>query len=507
MNVRRPATLLAVFAIASLLTRASLLWVEIVNIDEAAHIVGSWELLRGRLLYTDYADHKPPLLYVYYAIPQLLFGRGMPAVRLFTVLATLPLTALAVSAFFRHDRRGVMAGALFLVYSAAFLGHDMLAVSADLVMLLPAAWAFVAVADEEHAARPGRWALAGFLLGLAVLVKYQAGLWIGALLAVALGASPRLRRLACCASLLGAFALPLLAAYALFAAAGGGAGFLYWNVTHNLRYTANPIDPIEALGRASANLLPFLLTTAALAWGTWRSRRLDPASHRTRLAAWLLVFALPMAVLGFRFYPHYFIPLDLALALCAAPWAADVSRTPLTPEAKTALALTLVVLVGFNAANVFLYAGTQVYEETRPVFRDVASRLRRDPCFPGGNLFVWGFAPSFYYFADLPVASRFVMPQASLTGYVPGNLGSLDTSGSRLVLAQHWDWLLKDLEANQPTYLLDTAPAGIHRWHHYPLTSFPRLLGFVRERYEVLEVVDGVVLYRRRGCEPSAAVR
>ena len=36
--------------------------------------MGSWELLRGRLLYTDFADHKPPLLYVYYALAQLLFG-------------------------------------------------------------------------------------------------------------------------------------------------------------------------------------------------------------------------------------------------------------------------------------------------------------------------------------------------------------------------------------------------------------------------------------------------
>ena len=53
---------------------------------------------------------KPPLLYVYYAAAQLLFGRGMLAVHLATVLITVPLTALGVSAFFRHDRRGVIAG-------------------------------------------------------------------------------------------------------------------------------------------------------------------------------------------------------------------------------------------------------------------------------------------------------------------------------------------------------------------------------------------------------------
>jgi 4-amino-4-deoxy-L-arabinose transferase-like glycosyltransferase len=68
---------------------------DIVNHDEASYIVGSWELLHGRLPYTDFADNKPPLIYVYYAVTQLLAGYGIVGVRLATTLVTLPLTAFA----------------------------------------------------------------------------------------------------------------------------------------------------------------------------------------------------------------------------------------------------------------------------------------------------------------------------------------------------------------------------------------------------------------------------
>ena len=42
--------------------------------------MGSWVLLDGGRLYTDFVDNKPPLLYAYYALAQLLLGRGLFAV-------------------------------------------------------------------------------------------------------------------------------------------------------------------------------------------------------------------------------------------------------------------------------------------------------------------------------------------------------------------------------------------------------------------------------------------
>ena len=156
----------------------------------ACHIVGSWQLLRGGLLYTDFVDNKPPLLYAYYAVAQALGGRGLFAVHLLTAVCVVPLTALAVSACYPRRRTGMIAALTFLLYSAAFIGHDMLATNAEILMVLPASWAIVLMRDERWTADRWRPVAAGFLLGTAVLFKPQIGTWIVAPLAVLLGPAP-----------------------------------------------------------------------------------------------------------------------------------------------------------------------------------------------------------------------------------------------------------------------------------------------------------------------------
>jgi hypothetical protein len=43
------------------------------------------------------------------------------------------------------------------------------------------------------------------------------------------------------------------------------------------------------------------------------------------------------------------------------------------------------------------FGDSGIYEETDPAFRRVAARLRADACFERASLFVWGFAPIFYW--------------------------------------------------------------------------------------------------------------
>ena len=136
----------------------------------------------------------------------------------------------------------------------------------------------------------------------------------------------------------------------------------------------------------------------------------------------------------------------------------------------------------------------------------MAERLEADECFPGSRLFVWGWAPAFYYEAGLRgarPASRFaVLAQAGLTGYVPGNPdGARRREPDEPVPAPaHWDWLMGDLERSRATYILDTSPAGLYRWNRYPLRDYPRLDRYVAEGYERIDDVSRVRVYRRRGC-------
>jgi hypothetical protein len=449
--------------------------------------------------YVDFADHKPPLVFVYYAAAQL-FGDGMLPVRLLTALLLVPLVALCASAFFGHDRRGLAAGTIFLVWSAAFLGHDMLAVNCELLMLGPLALAVVALRDASAARRPSRALAAGLLVGVATLFKYQAAAWGPALAipVVLAGRSDGKARVLGRLALLAAGGLaPPLATWAAFAGLGVGDAFVYWNWTHNLAYSANPASAGETAERAAAYLLPFLLATLPLWWAVWRSRR-ALSDYAAGLVAALLAFSAFAALPGLRLYPHYLIPFYFPLALGAAPWAAEHVRRPVSRAARVFVGWAVVLLVGFTLANGYLYiARDDVYSETHPAYSRVAARLREDRCFGEGPLFVWGWAPMFYTETGLPPGSRFLLVGFSLVGYVSGNRDPAAAEG--LVSPLHWDWLLADLEARRPTYMLDTARARLGRWG-FPLEDNRRLAAFVAASYEPLDVVEHVRIFRRRGC-------
>ena len=383
--MRRPATLFAWFVVVSLLTRWLSLVVGVLDTDEAAHAVGSWVLLDGGRLYTDFVDNKPPLLYAYYALAQLLLGRGLFAVHAFTATLSVPLTALAASAAFRHDRRGVAAGLIWLVYGASFLAHDMLAANAELILLLPASWAIALTAFAPRVTRATPLFFAGLLLGIATLVKHQAVFWLPAVAWAALPSLPRPEARSRGLALAAGFSLPLAATWAAFALSGGADDILYWLVWRNVLYAVNPITAEGALQQATRYLLPWLLATAPL-WWAWRSSRPGLEPHHRRLIDGLVGLGLLGALPGFRFFPHYFVPAVFALALGAAPAVARWCARPLARTGRVFLATTLVLASGFALANAWLYlGGGNVYRETDPVYRVVAEQLQADECFPGSR--------------------------------------------------------------------------------------------------------------------------
>ena len=496
------------FIAVSLATRWLSLFVHVIDVDEAAHIAGSWEWLRGGLLYTDFVDNKPPLLYVYYALAQAALGRSLIAVHLVTAAVVVPLTALAVAAFYHYRPRGVTAAIVFLVYSSAFLAHDMLASNAEVLMMLPGAWALVVIGDEQRARSLGRLVLAGALVGVAFLFKYQIALWLPGLAGLPAWMALRQRgarhAAGSAAAVIAGFLLPLLAVWAWFATRGGAEALVHWTIRNNLAYTANPIAVSEAIERAVSYFVPFLLVTTPLWLASGRLPSSDEPSYRRVLISSVVVLSLPAALLGFRFYPHYFIQLYVPLALAAAPWLDAQWRPAMTRAGRAVTAWTIAMVVGFTIANAALYfGGLRVYRELDPAYQQVAGRLRADRCASQATMFVWGYAPPFYYYADMPAASRFVvMAQSRLTPYVSGNRQSLRGGfDAGQVVPRNWDWLMDDLERNRATYIIDTAPAGIYGWNQFPIDDYPRLRRYLDANYELLDVVRRVRIFRRRGCD------
>jgi hypothetical protein len=501
--------LLIAFVFLSAFTRIVVSGLDVINVDEASYMVGASEILRGHLPYTAFGDNKPPLIYVYYLLAQLVAGEGIGAVRLVTALAISPLTAFAVSAFYRHDKRGVVAATLFLLYSASYTASDMLAVNCEPVMMLPLAWALVAVRTGGEALHPERTFVAGLLVSIAALVKYQAGLWVPAIgFAIVYEASTG--RSVSAARALAAFAiglaLPLVATVSVFALAGGLDGLIYWNVTHNLEYLQNPTPATQALARALERVLPFVAVTVVLWYGWLRSSSIGSSRYHEVLVAGLIGASAAAACLGFRFFPHYFVQLYVPLAIGSAPWVASVLVWPLPLRGWAVASLTTLAIGGWTAANTL-----RLHAETVPTLNDaasaVAARIRADPCYGGSSLFVWGSAPEFYYHAGLPLATQFFFPEFPLVAYYAGNPSATAAHvmpKRHTRRTRHWSRLMADLRRSRPTYILDTAPAAIARWQYFPTRDYPMLHRLIERQYTSMDTVGGVNIYRRNDCIPAS---
>jgi hypothetical protein len=486
----------------SLLTRLVLFTAGFVDADEAVYFVGGDVLLHGGRLYVDFADHKPPFPFLYYALGQLITARNMLGVRLLTALLTLPLTAYAASAFYRHDRRGLVAAVLFLIYGSAFLGHDMLATNCEWLMMLPVAWSLALIADSRSRGAT-RCAAAGVLVGIGILFKYQAAAWLLPLALAAVWHQPRRTGLRRLTLIFSAASLPLAITWAVFHLQGTAHEFLYWNLTHNVAYALHVPATVAMLARAAAYLAPFLLAVSPLlgaAAHSWRGLQTDDARYQAVLLGTGAAAAFGAALVGGRLYPHYFIPLYLPLALAAAPAVVAWLTPSVIPPGRRFLAATAALWLIFTASDVYLYfARYDVYAETRPVFARVTERLRQDDCFARGPLFVWGGMPMPLFYAEtgLTPASRFINVDETLTG-------CLSTGGSppdaRAVRPDHWDLLMSDLERKPPAYILDAAHSRLGGCTT-SIAEFPRLAAFVASGYLPLDTVDGVTIFRQKGCE------
>ncbi len=512
----RPVALYVLFAAASVATRLPFLRAEFLNVDEAAHLLGSWELFRGGELYVDFADNKPPLVYVFYATAQLLFGRGILSVRLLGTVALVPLVALAASAFFGHGRRGVAAAFAFLLASAALLASDAHAVHCEHVALLPLAWGIVLLRSPAALTSSRRLFGAGLLVGLATLAKQPAATALGAIATATLLASlrarprarPRREALTALAKLwaaLGAgFALPLAVTAALFASRGTLGSAFFWVWHYNLLHIDNPMplaDKAARLAKMGALVVPSagpLVIAAVLA------RRGPPCGHRRRLPVLVAVFTLVPAFLGLRLFGHYFVPFLFALALAAGPFLG--ARRPLRLRGPL-VAFGVVAVATFSVVGRVVHAPDRpISDVSRPVYERIGEVVQSDGRACPGPLFVWGYAPTIYAYAGGQPASRFVVPIDTLTGYLAGNEasveGRVETRGR--IDAAHWDALMADLERRPPAHFVDTAPADLNQWGRFSLDRFPPLQELVREHYHPLATVDGAVIYRRNEC--AAAV-
>jgi hypothetical protein len=505
------AVLFVFFAGLSLCTRFVTFLYPYFNLDEAAHITGSRLLEHGRL-YVDFADNKPPLLYVFFMMVRWLLDDSMLAVHLATVLLVLPVTAVFITFSFERRRTGALAAALYIVCSSLYTASDVMATNCEVLMLMPASAAFFFLRRGGLAGAAGF----GFFIAVASLFKHPAAVWLPVLFMTAFLEARRgdlTLRGAGWRALVGtaAFALPLLAAAAVFALRGSFDDFFYWNVTHNVLYSNNPMPAADKLYRFARYLLPFALVQLPLVLFALGGRKLLVFRDRVIFETALYLSLVPV-FMGFRFFGHYFLQIMLPLSMLAAP-AVERAAVFANRRASLLAAYLAVLFLGWNIATLGSYRGGWLrVEEKDPRIDELTRYVAASPlCVQGRGtkeprkaLFVWGYAPVIYSelfeACGLLPASRFALPQASLSGYIPGNHTSWREGFQKqeVIIPQHRKLLMADLERNRPDIIIDTSPAGFHRWDRYPLNDFPELDEFVHDRYSLKSDVEGFRVYERK---------
>lgn len=484
------------------------------NVDEAIHAAVARTLVEGGVLYRDAIDQRTPL--TYHVVALLFRVGGTNNVWAMHVLAAALIVATAAGLVFlgragQMTAAGAVAALLFAVFSSAlFPPGDAYALHTEWFVAAFTVWAAWAFAREANTT-------AGMLLGLAFLSKQPALLDLGAPLAVlamaARGATFPWRRLA---ALLGGFAAPVLLAAGYFAAHGALGDLHFYAWQYNIAYygpevssadrVASAIKPFQLLAAHYPLVLAAATVAAAATMVRVLQREPAPAEKAGNpalvyLLAWCAT-ALAGAAAGGRGFDHYFIQFLPPLCLVAGQGLAGLLAWARAHRAARLLAPAALVLL----AAVLWELGSGVARSRAAAHQPIDPSVRvaeyiRDHTQPADRIFVWGYHPDIYLFADRRPASRFVYA-SFLSGLIPWSNTTPGRDTSYAVVPGARETLLRELAATRPAFIVDCSAGPNRHWQKYPLDTFPALRDFISANYRLVEAAQflpqGFRLFQRR---------
>ncbi len=288
--------------------------------DEGSFAGVAEGILRGRDLYSEAWESKPPLFLYLYAGIFKVFGSGLLQLKIAAAIAAIStqFAIFLVGTKLAGPVRGLTASVVFGVLVAVPFWEGNLALS-EIFSMPAATLGVLVVLARSDRGRPNAdaWlALAGVLFGLAFLLRQPAVLAMpAAVLWLFLDSRLTLSRLAVLAA---GFALPIVVITAAFAVFGSFFWFWDANVAYFLYYVPNG-------SRITSTLMLYMFAPAAVALVTlvWLRMRGAPTPAWALPALW---FALAFigSLLNGKDYSHYLLQTFPALALLLAtlppPW-------------------------------------------------------------------------------------------------------------------------------------------------------------------------------------------
>jgi 4-amino-4-deoxy-L-arabinose transferase-like glycosyltransferase len=506
--------------------------------DQGLYAYVGQRILAGELPYRDAWDQKPPAIHYTYALMWAIWPHDsiVPA----TDLVVAGVTGWLVFLLGRRlggDAAGASSALLFLIYTNPTLqrlGGVRIRAQCEvfIAMFVTAALALVhrTCAGDETLFRRGvrGMSVAGALLGIAFVYKYNAGIYlIVGLIATLLwtetsdeGASlgERIREslprmIALCVGFGVVVALFLL----WFARARALRDLYDATIGYNLFYSGETYTsrlqmltylvtfPIQ---HARIEALWFLggLGAALLAVRAWQR-----ANQATLvLTVWVAAACISIAVNGSRGLPQYFVQAGPALALAAGVAFAQLWPR-LTSAGRVAMVLVLAIAawritsfekaVDYTAYDLNYLAGHMTREQYLSRFGERASddkysalaihELAQHLAADAGSrekVLLFGFSPDALVQAHRVSATRFFWSRPVIVGFNNGKPG-YGVNG-----------MLEELIRNRPLEVVlqrhDWDPDGPDSASFF--LGDPRLIDWLRENYEPAGELGNFLLYRRR---------
>jgi hypothetical protein len=498
--------------------------------DQSIYALVGEGVLHGKMPYRDLWDFKPPGIFLAYALAQGVFGRGMAAIRVLEAAGMIGMVFAFMrlaDTFFERPRAGLVGGALAAIIHAELdFWHSG---QPEVFGGYLTAFALVLATSRFHPRRRAWvWLGVGALFGLAFLFKPPLG--GGAFVCAAYLSKREQQRVASTARALLALlivgvgaALPILLCGAWFVARGAWPA-LHWTLGEfTPGYTA-----LSWQGREAAKMLYYALEeaffrfSALAAAGVFAMASIAPIHSREREGVFLVLGVIAMQLAGVamqgKFFAYHYAATLQLIGFLAGLGLYKLWRRCLPGGLGGALAFASFVVIAADmltavrdlpqsfseralirlqyALRIAPYTSREVVDRElsyvadfnlsadREVGLEVRSRTAEsDP------IFVWGFEPAIYWFAERDPSSRFIydVPQRSewQKGYARAEL-------------------MRDLNAHQPAMIIvqhnDVFPGVTgHAWDsHDELPGFPELASFIGLGYEPVKHIEDFDLYQRK---------
>lgn len=475
------------------------------NLDEGIYATIARTILDGGAMYRDAIDQRTPLSY-YLIAPVMSVAGPNPLWMLHLFLACLiSATALAVFLIARHwqgNQVGIWAVGVFAALSSSLLyPGDAYALNTEWFVIFFTSWSAWSFWRNWQCARfwplfgTGSGYAAAFLCKQPGLLDFAAPL----LTSIYLLSLNRLSWAAAkkiLAALVLGFLATTVAVMAYFWWRGALADFYFYAWTYNLVYYGAAISLHDRVNSAVSLLtllwteFPVLLFAllAAMLVMLHRLVRWQPVARDRAAQSWAffllawLVLSIAGAASAGRVYGHYYIQTLPAIAL-ASGWLLNAISERVRAQGRLWLRVLCATVAAAAAASLII---GPLKGRARPEFGPDASmaaaQFIKSRSAPSDRVFVWGYHPDFYLYAERRPASRFIYC-SFLTGLVPWVNTAPDLDTSATIVPGAMETLLRELETARPEFIVDTSLAPYRSFTKYPLRKFPRLAAFVDANY------------------------